>query len=155
MVVKIKNKNKVVVVINNNTSKKRVTRRRTNPLSKSQETIIRHQYFNTPIFNPIVPNHAPVGTRVSDLEKDHQIIGLKNELTMRKNMSENHANIVEKMRQTNDDLREELSSHKNTSAINLKNDMDDVPLTPVPTPPPSGGLKLKKNGQPYARQPKK
>ena len=74
----VKNKNKVVVVINNHANKKREKRaRQRNPLSKSQDTIIRHHYFNQPIFNPIVPNQAPMGTRVSDVEKDKEIAKLK------------------------------------------------------------------------------
>ena len=149
----VKNKNKVVVNINNVAPK----RRRRNGLRLSQERIVKHYHFNTPTFNPIGHHNAPSGTRptisVNDAEKDNEILGLKNELTMRKRMSENHANIVDKLRQTNDDPRENLSSHKNTSAINLKNDMDEVHLTPVTTPPASG-LKLRKDGQPYKRQPK-
>ncbi len=90
--VKIKNKNKVVVVINNNASKKRVTRRRTNPLSKSQETIVRHHYFNTPIFNPIVPNHAPVGTRVSDYDKEREIAQIKHDTERNHKHIQNLAN---------------------------------------------------------------
>jgi hypothetical protein len=146
----VKNKNKVVVNINNVAPK----RRRRNGLRLSQERIIKHYHFNTPTFNPIGHHNAPSGTRPTIItEKDNEILGLKNELTMRKRMSENHANIVDKLRQTNDDPRENLSSHKNTSVINLKDDMEDVPLTPVTTPPASG-LKLKINGEPYKRQPK-
>lgn len=97
----IKNKQKVVVVINNNLRRKGGKKRTKNPLSKTQETIIRHHYFNQPIFNPIVPNNAPAGTRVSDLEKDKEIASLKHETERNHKQIQNLAN---KLRERDDEV---------------------------------------------------
>jgi hypothetical protein len=157
--VNIKNKQKVIVNIHNVQKK----RRPHNGLKLSQERIVKHYHFNSPSFTPIQqtisrPVSQPVIDTEKEKEREKELTELRNELKMRKMMSENHANVVQKLRDKIDP-REELSTNRNETEIrpirpirhNLRIEEDDIPATPATQSTSANNQRLTRNGKPDKR----